>query len=63
MTRLIRLIALILAVGLSTAPAFAQEAAPPAEGESSGAGPLPGYITTGCLAAAAMFVLCKSARR
>jgi len=61
MTRVVRSLALVVALSLFTLPAHAQDPAP--EGESTGSGPLPGYIATGMLAAAAMFVLCKSARR
>jgi hypothetical protein len=65
MTRLARSLAVALAIGLSVAPASvrAQEPAP-AEGEGSSEGnPVPGYIATGLLGCAAIFVLCKSARR
>ena len=64
MSRLLRALTFTLILGLTSASAFGQavEGGAGTEEESSG-GPLPGYIATGCLAAAAIFVLCKSARR
>ena len=62
--RPVRLFALMLALGLQAATAFAQEPAPEAgEAKEEGPGPVPGYIASGFLGAASMFVLCKSARR
>jgi hypothetical protein len=61
LARLLRPLALVVALGLSAATAHAQEP-PPAEGESEG-NPVPGYIATGMLGCLAIFVLCKSARR
>jgi hypothetical protein len=55
------LLACVLLFGASANLSQAQEAAPP--GEESAGSPLPGYIATGCFCAAAIFVLCKSARR
>ncbi len=63
MIRLLRTLTLTMLLGLATTSAFGQEVAAEGGEESSGPGPLPGYIATGCLAAASMFVLCKSARR
>jgi hypothetical protein len=62
-TRRLAPLALALIVGLSPAPARAQE--PPPEGttgESSGR-PFDGYFLMGILAFAALFVVGKSARR
>ncbi len=64
LVRSLRPLALLLALGLSAATARAQEP-PPVEGaatESEG-NPVPGYVATGMLSFAAIFVLCKSARR
>jgi hypothetical protein len=63
MTRLARTLGFtfILALGLFAAPARAQEPAP--AGTEQEGNPVPGYIATGMLCAATMFVLCKSARR
>jgi hypothetical protein len=75
MIRRIRALALLAAILLGLAPAAlraqsgsppgaGQDAAAPAEGEaSSGGDPLYGYIGTAFLAAGAIFVVCKSARR
>ena len=70
MTRLakpLRLLALTaaLALGLAISPAGAQETQtnPNADEGGVGQGPVPGYIATGLLGAAMIFVLCKSARR
>ena len=63
LARVLRPLALVLALGLSAATARAQDPAP-AEGEGASEGnPVPGYVATGMLACAAIFVLCKSARR
>jgi hypothetical protein len=62
LTRPLRPLALGLALVLSAATARAQDPAP-AEGEASEGNPVPGYVATGMLACAAIFVLCKSARR
>lgn len=62
MTRLLRPLALALALGLPAASARAQDPNAPPGAESEG-NPVPGYVATGMLACAAIFVLCKSARR
>lgn len=63
--RIFRPLALLLALlGFSAASARAQ--APPdpnAPAEGSEGNPVPGYVATGMLGCAAIFVLCKSARR
>ena len=64
MTRLLRPLTLALALGLSAATARAQDPnAPPIRTPKSEGNPVPGYVATGMLACAAIFVLCKSARR
>jgi hypothetical protein len=62
LARLLRPLALLVALGLSAATAHAQEPAPAEGGESEG-NPVPGYVATGMLAGLTIFVLCKSARR
>jgi hypothetical protein len=53
-----------LTLGLVTQSANAQETVNPNADEGGvGQGPVPGYIATGLLGAAMIFVLCKSARR
>jgi hypothetical protein len=58
-------LALTLGLALTPAPARAQAPEPPAEaegGESKG-DPLYGYVGTAFIAALALFIVCKSARR
>jgi len=53
---------LALGLALSVCPTTARAQEEPAEGESSGR-PLDGYFGTGVLAALALFIVGKSARR
>ena len=63
-TRLLRTFALLAALTLPAAAARAQPPADPNAPASTDEGnPVPGYIATGMLGCAALFVLCKSARR
>jgi hypothetical protein len=62
MTRLLRPLALLAALALPAA-ARGQAADPNAPAATEEGNPVPGYIATGMLGAAALFVLCKSARR
>jgi hypothetical protein len=55
-------VALAVIMGLTPAPASAQEP-PPAGGAEEKGRPLDGYIATGCLVGLALFLVAKSARR
>jgi hypothetical protein len=58
-------LALTLGLAFTAAPARAQMPEPPAEaeGDSSKGDPLYGYVGTAFIAALALFIVCKSARR
>jgi hypothetical protein len=62
LTRTLRPLALLAALALPAA-ARAQAPDPNAPPAADEGNPVPGYVATGMLAAAALFVLCKSARR
>ena len=55
-----RLFAPVILLGVAAPVARAQD---PVAGAASEGNPVPGYVATGLLAGAAIFVLCKSARR
>ena len=65
-SRLLAPIGLSLVMGLTAAPALAQNdpaAAPGAEGEGESGRPLDGYLATAAIAGLILFIVAKSARR